>query len=303
MTFDFGLILLLSALLLLAVAVYLFVSTILNMNSDQAGLALAEESEQHKAIPLIHFSKPLVQNLTIQQTKYVKSKQYRQNVQKKIVFAGLAKELTVDEFIGLQILWGVMFPLGALILNFALQIGYPFYVFIIVGALGAFFPHIYCKTLSQKKVLSVEKELPFFIDLLALSTEAGLDLVASIQKITEKASAQSILAQEFHTVLKEITLGSSRKEAFGNLQKRIDSKEIQSFAITIQDADETGASVAQTLKAKSEQMRYERFNKAEQAGAKASQKILIPMIMFVLPAVFIAVFAPIALSFYYKKGG
>ena len=302
MTFDLGFILLLSALLLLAVAVYLFISTILNMNSDQAGLALAEESENYKAIPLIRFSKPLVQNLTIQQTSYLKSKKYRQNVQKKIIFSGLQKELTVDEFIGLQILWGVMFPLGACILNFGLQMGYPFYIFIIIGILGVFFPHIYCNTLSQQRASFVEKELPFFIDLMALSTEAGLDLIASIQKITEKSSPQSILAQEFHTVLKEVTLGSSRKEAFGNLQKRLNSKEIQSLAMTIQDADETGTSIAQTLKAKSEQMRYERFNKAEQAGAKASQKILIPMIMFILPAVFIAVFAPIALSFYYKRG-
>ena len=303
MTLDVGFILLFGGLLLLAAAVYLFVSTILNMNSDQAGLALAEENEAQKAIPLIRFSKPLVQNLTIHQTQYVKSQKYRQNVKKKIAFAGLSKELTEDEFIGLQILWGVMFPLGAIILNFALQIGYPFYAFILVGALGAFFPHIYCNTLSQQRTSSVEQELPFIIDLLALSTEAGLDLVASIQKITEKSSPESILAQELHTVLKEITLGSSRKDAFSNLQKRINSKEIQSLAMTIQDADETGVSIATTLKAKSEQMRYERFNKAEQEGAKASQKILIPMIMFILPAVFIAVFAPIALSFYYNKGG
>ena len=302
MTFDFNFILLLSALLLLALAVYLFVSTILNMNSDQAGLALAEESEDQKSIPLIRFSKPLVQNLTIHQTRYIKNKKYRESIKNKIVFSGLGRELTVDEFIGLQILWGVMFPAGALILNFALQIGYPLYVFFIISGLGILFPHFYCKSLSQQRSVSVEKELPFFIDLLALSTEAGLDLVASIQKITEKSNAQSILAQELHVVLKEITLGSSRKEAFGNLQKRINSKEIQSFAMTIQDADETGTSIAKTLKAKSDQMRYERFNKAEQAGAKASQKILIPMMMFILPAVFIAVFAPIALSFYYKGG-
>ena len=302
MTFDFSFILLLSALLLLAVAVYLFVSTILNMNGNQSGLSLAEESEDQKSIPLIKFSKPLVQNLTIQQTKYIKSEKYRESIKNKIIFAGLNKEITVDEFIGLQILWGVMFPLGALILNFALQIGYPLYIFFIISALGVLFPHLYCKSLSQKRTLSVERELPFFIDLLALSTEAGLDLVASIQKITEKSSAQSVLAQELHIVLKEITLGSSRKEAFGNLQKRVQSKEIQSFAMTIQDADETGTSIAKTLKAKSDQLRYERFNRAEQAGAKASQKILIPMMMFILPAVFIAVFAPIALSFYYKGG-
>jgi len=86
-----------------------------------------------------------------------------------------------------------------------------------------------------------------------------------------------------------------------NLSKRLRSSEIQSFVTMLKDADETGASIAATLKAKSEQIRYQRFNKAEEEGAKASQKILIPMMIFIIPAVMITVFAPIALQFYYGK--
>ena len=151
----------------------------------------------------------------------------------------------------------------------------------------------------QKDPNPFERDLPFFIDLLSLSTEAGLDFINAIQKITEKADKNSILAEEFHTVLTEITLGSSRKDALANLSTRLRSSEIQSFVTMLKDADETGASIAGTLKAKSEQIRYQRFNKAEEEGAKASQKILIPMMIFIVPAVMITVFAPIALQFYY----
>ncbi len=65
------------------------------------------------------------------------------------------------------------------------------------------------------------------------------------------------------------------------------------------DADSTGASIAQVLKDQSIQMRLERFVRAEKAGARASQTILIPLMLFILPAVFIMVFGPVALQFMY----
>ena len=294
--------LLICGLFLLALAIYLFCSTILGAGSDQAALALAEEKEERKKVPLIQFSKPLVQRLTLKHASLIKSEKYRQKIQKKILYSGLTKEINVNEFIGLQILWGIFFPLFAIILNFGLQMGYPFVIFIGISGLGVYFPHFYLNSMAAKRSKSVERDLPFFIDLLALSTEAGLDFISAIQKITEKADKNSVLAEEFHIVLKEITLGSSRKEALANLTNRLRSSEVQSFVTMLKDADETGASIAETLKAKSEQLRYQRFNKAEEEGAKASQKILIPMMIFILPAVMLTVFAPIALQFYYGGG-
>lgn len=291
--------LLISGLFLIALSVYLFCSTILGAGSDQAALILAEEKEETKKIPLIQFSKPLVQRLTLKHASLVKSENYRKKIQQKIQHSGLTKEINVEEFIGLQILWGIFFPALAMILNFGLQMGYPFFAFIGISGFGIYFPHFYLNSLIAQRSKSVERDLPFFIDLLALSTEAGLDFISAIQKITEKADKNSILAEELHIVLKEITLGSSRKEALSNLSSRLRSAEIQSFVTMIRDADETGASIAETLKAKSEQIRYQRFNKAEAEGAKASQKILIPMMIFILPAVMLTVFAPIALQFYY----
>jgi tight adherence protein C len=67
------------------------------------------------------------------------------------------------------------------------------------------------------------------------------------------------------------------------------------------DADSTGASIAKVLKDQSNQMRLERFVRAEKEGAAASQKILIPLMLFILPAVFIMVFAPVALNFMQGK--
>ena len=119
-----------------------------------------------------------------------------------------------------------------------------------------------------------------------------MDLMGAVQKITDKAPEESVLARELLIVLKDVKLGQTRKEALTALDTRLALPEIKSIVAVIRDADETGASVADALKAKSQQMRFERFAKAEELGAKASQKILIPMMVFIIPAVFIVVFRP-----------
>jgi tight adherence protein C len=77
------------------------------------------------------------------------------------------------------------------------------------------------------------------------------------------------------------------------MSQRLDISEITSFIAVLVDADATGASIANVLKQQSIQMRVERFARAEKAGARASQAILIPLLVFFLPAVFIMVFGPV----------
>ena len=299
---NFDHIFLISGLALSAMSVYLFCSIIFAQKNDAQSLAWAEGNEPTPSkMPLIQISRPLVHNLALGHTKRIKSKKYRELIEHKLLTSGLNKELNTDEFIGLQILWGLMFPIFFVIINFALQLGAPHWMSLAIAGIGLYFPHMYSNSQKQKRTGAVLVELPFFIDLLALSTEAGLDFFGAIQKITEKAK-NSILAEEFLIVQKDIKLGSSRSQALSNMAKKMDMDEITSVCTMIIDSDETGASIAKTLKAKSEQMRYNRFARAEQLGAKASQKMLLPMIALILPAVMLTIFAPIGLQFFYKGG-
>lgn len=299
---SFDLIILLSGLFLAGLSIYLFVNAVFTNNTDAEALAWASGNEPVKSkSPIINFSRPLVHNFTMQHAAKIKSVRYRNRVQKKILTAGLSRELNVDEFIGMQILWGLMFPVLLVVLNFALQLGYPYFFCVGLGVFGAYFPHLYSNSNKNIRYISVVSDLPFFIDLLALSTEAGLDFINSIQRIVDKAE-NSVLADEFQAVLKDIKLGSSRAEALRGLAARLDIPEITSFIAVVIDADQTGASIASVLKDQSAQMRLERFVRAEKEGAKASQKMLIPMMVFILPAVFIMVFAPVVLQFYYGAG-
>ena len=289
--------LLLTGLICFSISIYLFWNTILSGKRDEEALAWASGAEPNKSKSgFINLSRPLVHNLTLQHTSKLKSETYRKSVKKKISTAGLSKELNVDEFIGLQILWGIMFPIFVVLLNFSLQLGYSYILCLSIGLLGFYFPHLHCSQCRKKRYSSIILDLPFFIDLLALSTEAGLDFINSIQRIVDKAQ-DSVLADEFAILLKDIKLGRARAEALKDLAERLDIPEVTSLCAVIIDADYTGASIAEVLKDQSIQMRLERFVRAEKAGALASQAILFPMMFFTLPAVFIALIGPAILQF------
>lgn len=297
LSFDFFI--LLSGLSLAAVSVYLFTTAIFAQNSDAEALAWASGNEPaHSKSPIINFSRPLIHNFALQHARRVKNKNYRKNVSRKILTAGLSSEINEDEFIGMQILWGVLAPLVFCVLNFALQLNATYLYAFAISGVGLLYPHVYCSSQKKRRYTAVVCDLPFFIDLMALSTEAGLDFMGAMQRIVEKAEG-SVLSDELQIVLKDIKIGSSRREALTRLADRLDIPEITSFVAVVRDADETGASIAQVLKDQSIQMRLERFVRAEKAGAKASQAMLIPMMFLILPAVFIMVFAPVILNFVY----
>jgi tight adherence protein C len=297
LSFDFFI--LLCGLGLAALSVYLFCTAIFTNNTDAEALAWASGNEPVKSkSPLINICRPLVHNFTLQHAAKVKSEAFRKKVERKLLTAGLSQELNVDEYIGLQILWGFMMPAALMVMNFALQMGFPWYFCIGLGFLGWAYPSFYCTTQKKKRYVAVVIDLPFFIDLMALSTEAGLDFMGSLQRIVEKAE-ESALSEEFRIVLKDIKLGSSRRQAMTRLADRLDIPEITSFVAVVRDAEETGASIAVVLKDQSIQMRLERFVRAEKAGAKASQAMLIPLMFLILPAVFLMVFGPVVLQFFY----
>lgn len=297
LSFDF--LILVSGLGLAALSVYLFSTAIFTNNTDAEALAWASGNEPVRSkSALINFSRPLVHSFTLQHALRFKSPNYRKGIARKILTAGLSQELNEDEFIGLKILWGIFMPIIFQALSFGLDMAMPLWLLPILMICGWIFPDMYASQARKKRYVDVVLDLPFFIDLMALSTEAGLDFMGSLQRIVDKAEGGT-LAEEFRIVLKDIKLGSSRREALTRLADRLDIPEITSFVAVVRDAEETGASIAQVLKDQSIQMRLERFVRAEKAGAKASQAMLIPLMFLILPAVFLMVFGPVVLQFFY----
>lgn len=292
-------ILLYLGLFLAGASIYWFVFTVFAANEDSKALTWATGKEPKKSkSPIINFSRPLVHQFTLKYAQKITSEKFRKRVEYKIITGGLTAELNVDEFIGLKLLWGIMFPIVLFIMNFALQLGYPWPIFFFLAPVGYMIPDMHASAQKKKRSSEVIIDLPFFIELLALSTQAGSDFFGAIQKIIEKAE-DSVLAEELNRVLQDTRIGSTREQAMKDMSYRLDVPEITSFVNVINDAGATGASVSGVLKDHAEQMRMERFVRAEKAGAKASQSMLIPMMLFILPAVFLIVLGPVILQFIY----
>ena len=294
-----------AGLILAGASVYLFVSSLLAGKPGETQLQWASGTEPIKSKNgVINLCRPLVHQFTLSYAAKIKSPKYRAKIRQLIKVGGLSSELNEDEFIGLQIFLGIAFPIFLAVMNFSLKLDLPTYFVFGLGLIGFFMPEMHCKAAKKSRELSVRIDMPVFIDLLALSVEAGLDFFGAIQKIVDKINdPNSVLSEEFKTVLKDIKVGSSKADALKEMAIRLDMPEITSFVAVLIDAEASGASISQVLKDQSIQMRLERFIRAEKAGARASQLILLPLMMFILPAVFIMVFGPILVGFFYGTGG
>ncbi len=166
----------------------------------------------------------------------------------------------------------------------------------IISAIGFFYPDIWAKGRIDKRRKEIIFGMPFVVDMLALSVEAGLDFMAAMQKVIEKAPPSS-LVDEFEILIKETKVGASRAEGLRQLAWRADSLQISSFCATLIAADSVGASIGPILKTLAGELRQKRSAEAEKAGATAATKILFPMLLFIMPAVFIIIAAPIVLQF------
>lgn len=284
--------------LLAGTAVAMFLQTLLSGKPGQSQLSWASGTEPIKSKnAIINICRPLVHQFTLQHAARVKSEKHRKKIRHLIKVGGLASELNEDEFIGLQLFLGFAFPVFLLILNFSLDLGLPVVLLLGLGLFGFIMPQMHCNAERSRRSLSVRIDMPFFVDLLALSVEAGLDFFGAIQKIVDKAEGQnSVLADEFKIVLRDIKIGSSKTDALKELAGRLDMSEMTSFVAVLIDAEASGASISQVLKDQSEQMRLERFVRAEKAGARASQLILLPLMLFILPTILIMMFGPVLLG-------
>lgn len=136
--------------------------------------------------------------------------------------------------------------------------------------------------------------LPLLLDWLTLSVEAGLDVVAAFERILTHASFGP-LGEEVHRALQEVQWGSRLGEAWQHLAERTKIPAIISFASALANADRLGTPLGPMLRAHADQLRADRFARAERAGIVASQKLLIPLVFFIMPATFVVIFAPIAI--------
>jgi Flp pilus assembly protein TadB len=166
-----------------------------------------------------------------------------------------------------------------------------------VGAAGAGFvyPLISISDAGAKRQRSCFKDLPFFIDYLCLAMGAGLDFTQALAVVLDDAP-KSPLSKEFSMALKNMRLGMSRSDALILMDKRMENPNLRLFLQTLVQAMELGTDVNVTLSALSDTFRTKRFQHAEEMAGKISVRMMIPMLVFILPAVMIMLIGPLILN-------
>ncbi len=135
--------------------------------------------------------------------------------------------------------------------------------------------------------------LPDALDLLTVCVEAGLGLDAALIRVSkEQYRTAPVLSREFEMTSKKIMSGISRQEAFKALANRNNVQDLRSFVALLIQTDKLGTSIGQSLRVYSDTIRSKRRQRAEELAAKASVKMVIPLVLFVLPSMFVVLLSP-----------
>lgn len=139
----------------------------------------------------------------------------------------------------------------------------------------------------KKKLL---KDLPYTMDLITVSIEAGLSFDGAMERVVENVSG--VISDEFIKCLKEIRMGIQRKTALKNMSTRCDAKELSMLVTSIIQADDLGVSLSRVLRIESSNLREERKQSAREKAMKAPIKMLFPLVFFIFPSIFIIILGP-----------
>ena len=214
------------------------------------------------------------------------------SLQKKLMMAGNPLNLSIGEFLVIQYGLTIGLPASILLLTIPLNAGpVVTIVAILTGAIAGFLiPDYYLKILSNRRKEEIQDNLPDVLDLMTVSVEAGLGFDAALVKVTEKV--KGVISQEFIRVLQEIKMGKPRRDALRDMGNRSGVDDLIAFIGSVIQADQLGVSIGNVLRLQSEQMRQKRRQRAEEKAMKAPIKMLIPLILFIFPTIFIVVLGP-----------
>ena len=167
----------------------------------------------------------------------------------------------------------------------------------IVGALmGWLYPAIWLRDRLMLRRRALLKTLPFYLDIVTLCVEAGLNLQGAMNQAVAKGP-KGVLRDEFQRVLRDIRAGKGRAASLRDMAERLTEPSITGFVTAVVQAESLGMSLGPVLRAQAEQRRSERFLRAEKLAMEAPVKLLLPLIAFIFPCTFIVLFFPIVMKF------
>lgn len=219
--------------------------------------------------------------------------EYRRALAENLHKAGFGDSVTVNHIFALKLISAIATPFLLRLLIDSVNWP-PLFLATMIG--GFLLPDKLINDIKKARWKEILRTMPGAVDVLSLSVEAGLDFQVAMQRFVERGTPGA-LRDEFATILNDMRLGKTRAEAIRDFGRRVSLPDVGSFVSVLIQADQLGVPIGEVLRSQAAVMRVQRFQRAEQEGARASQKLLVPLVFFIFPAVLIVILGPVVLHF------
>jgi len=208
-------------------------------------------------------------------------------------------------FFGIKVLGAILFPtlflFGKYLAGAAMP---PMFVTILPLAfalIGFYLPNFWLQIKIAARKEKIMEGFPDALDLMVICVEAGMGLDQAINRVGEEMKLSCTpISEEFKMLNMEMRMGKSRRDALKNMAKRTELDDVNSLVTLLIQTDQFGTSIAQALRVHSDYMRVQRRQRAEEKAAKLPVKILIPLIFFIFPALFVVIIGPAMIQIYHS---
>ena len=233
--------------------------------------------------------------------KVLQDSQVRE-MRQKLAWAGYRNQEVAVILIALRDILPIVVGGFAFVMLYMVEI-YPDWQMKRVGALALVIflaykgPEIVLKNKATKRTDAIRKGLPDALDLLVICAEAGLTVDAAFNRVAkELGRAYPELGDEFALTAIELSFLNERKKAFDNLAFRVNLEAVKGVVTTMVQTERYGTPLASALRVLSAEFRNERMMRAEEKAARLPAIMTVPLIMFILPVLFIVILGPAACS-------
>jgi tight adherence protein C len=208
----------------------------------------------------------------------------------KIDVAGARSTWTVDRLLGTKVLLASVGGLFGVyrVLNDPVASNVLFLFLLTAGGFGL--PDFALSRRAKERQMEIDMELPDLLDQMVVSVEAGLGFEAAMSRVAKQN--EGALPHELQRVLQDVRFGMSRRDAFAKLLKRTDSADLKQFVNALTQAERLGMPLADVLRVQADEMRKKRRMRAEETALKIPVKLVFPLLLCILPALFVVIIGP-----------
>lgn len=222
-------------------------------------------------------------------------------LRRRFVHAGWRTPSAPSLFFGTKVLLGLGLPILFLLykINAALDMAAEDVMLVVIFLLGSgyYLPNYVLNKKVKQRQLAIFEAFPDALDLLTICVEAGLGLDAALARVAGEIQLESPpLAEELELVTLEMRAGAGKERALRNLALRTGVSDIESLVALLVQSEKFGTSIGESLRIQSDTLRVKRQQRAEEAAAKITVKLVFPLVLCILPSIFVVVGGPAAIQ-------